>query len=165
MLNFVSSRVNCRRRNKLSEIQKVLLVNETFQCGLQRSSQRINNVHLFCRAVELGEQYCSLRMVQGRWCVGESPRFKWGWGFDVMFMQMRCGAHQGPTCPSCTRTMYVTRRTPHPIYGDTYELQTFECRTCGYEAERSADRSGLPHLSDAAVLAQQTLARDSSRTR
>jgi len=54
----------------------------------------------------------------------------------------------------------VTRRTPHPLYGCNYELQTFECRTCGYETERSADRSGLPHLSDAAVLAWQMLVRD-----
>jgi hypothetical protein len=68
--------------------------------------------------------------------------------------QIRCGAHQGPTCPACARTMNVTRRTPHPIYGDTYELQTFECRTCKLEIERSADRIGLPHPSDAAPLAQ-----------
>ena len=66
--------------------------------------------------------------------------------------------------PDLYLEMNVTRRTPHPLYGCNYELQTFECRTCGYETERSADRSGLPHLSDAAVLAQQTLVRDSSRT-
>jgi hypothetical protein len=25
--------------------------------------------------------------------------------------------------------MNVTRRSPHPLYGNAYELQTFECRT------------------------------------
>jgi hypothetical protein len=69
-----------------------------------------------------------------------------------MLMQIRFGSHQGPTCPACERIMNVIRRTPHPIYGDTYELQTFECRTCKFETERSADRSGLPHLSDAVTL-------------
>jgi hypothetical protein len=69
-----------------------------------------------------------------------------------MLMQIRFGAHDGPTCPACLKVMYITRRTPHPLYGNTYELQTFECRTCRAEIERSADRSGLPHLSDAAQL-------------
>jgi C4-type Zn-finger protein len=68
-------------------------------------------------------------------------------------MQIEFGANDGPTCPTCTWKMNVTRRTPHPLYGYEYELQAFECRTCGYETERSADGSGLPHLSDAAVLA------------
>jgi hypothetical protein len=67
-----------------------------------------------------------------------------------MLMQIRFGADEGPTCPACNCTMCVTRRAPHPIYGSTYELQTFECRTCKFEIERSADRGGLPHLSDAA---------------
>ena len=66
-----------------------------------------------------------------------------------MQMQVRFGAHDGPTCPTCLGAMGVTRRTPHPIYGSSYELQTFECPKCRYETERSADRSGLPHLSDA----------------
>jgi hypothetical protein len=46
-----------------------------------------------------------------------------------MLMQIRFGAHDGPTCPACICAMYVTRRAPHPLYGSTYELQTFECRT------------------------------------
>jgi hypothetical protein len=75
----------------------------------------------------------------------------------MTLMQIRFGARNGPTCPDCTRPMYVTRRTPHPLYGITYELQTFECRTCGGEIERSADRSGLPHLSDTAALTQHPL--------
>jgi hypothetical protein len=74
-----------------------------------------------------------------------------------MLMQIRFGAHDGPTCLSCAGTMVITRRTPHPIYGNTYELQTFGCRTCGCEVQRSADRSGLPHLSDAAKLSSDAL--------
>jgi hypothetical protein len=46
--------------------------------------------------------------------------------------------------------MSVTRRTPHPIYGLTYELQTFVCRTCQDEITRSADGHGLPHAYDLA---------------
>jgi C4-type Zn-finger protein len=66
-----------------------------------------------------------------------------------MRMQVRFGAHDGPICPACNRQMNVTRRTPHPLHGHTYELQTFECRKCWYEIKRSADRAGLPHVSDA----------------
>jgi hypothetical protein len=66
-----------------------------------------------------------------------------------MLMQIRFGAQHGPICPTCKKSMYVTRRTPHPLYGNTYELQTFECRTCNFEIQRSADRSGLPHVNDA----------------
>ena len=49
-------------------------------------------------------------------------------------------------------SLWFARRMPHPMYANTFELQTFECRTCKFETERSADRSGLPHLSDAARL-------------
>jgi hypothetical protein len=64
-------------------------------------------------------------------------------------MQVRFGAHDGPICPACDRRMDVARRTPHPLHGGTYELQTFECQMCRYEIERSADRTGFPHASDA----------------
>jgi hypothetical protein len=67
-----------------------------------------------------------------------------------MLTQIRFGAHQGPICSACTRTMHVTRRTPHPLHGHAYELQTFKCPKCGSNIERSADRSGLPHTSEAA---------------
>jgi hypothetical protein len=105
------------------------------------------------------ELYCSLSTVYGRRRARESLMAHWGLGTrsDTMLMQIRFGAHHGPTCPACTRMMYVTRRTPHPLYGNTYELQTFKCRTCGDEIERSADQSGLPHVADAAVLTQHPL--------
>jgi hypothetical protein len=75
-----------------------------------------------------------------------------GAGIKQLLMQIRFGAHEGPSCPACKRLMNVMRRTPHPVYGHAYELQTFECRTCKFETERSADRSGLPHSSDGATL-------------
>jgi hypothetical protein len=53
------------------------------------------------------------------------------------------GADNGLICPSCRQMMRVARRTPHPLYGNEYELQTFICRTCGDEIQRSADRDGL----------------------
>ena len=46
--------------------------------------------------------------------------------------------------------MNATRRSPHPLHGNTYELQTFECRACGLEIKRSSDVSGLPHATEAA---------------
>jgi hypothetical protein len=59
------------------------------------------------------------------------------------------GRHFGienlPICGTCQRPMQFARRTPHPIFGDDYELQLFECRTCGRQNRRSADAGGLPH--------------------
>ena len=95
------------------------------------------------------EQYCSLSTAGGRRAVRESLKPSWAGDSNIMLMQIRFGAHDGPICPTCNRQMIVNRRTPHPLYGSTYELQTFECRTCPYEIERSADRAGLPHASDA----------------
>lgn len=58
------------------------------------------------------------------------------------------GVDDCPACPKCQSTMFLTRRTPHAHYGNEYELQTFRCRACRHETERSADRGGLPHQSD-----------------
>jgi hypothetical protein len=55
---------------------------------------------------------------------------------------IRFGASDTPACPVCKATMYLTRRTPHPTYGSEFERQTFECRSCRHELERSADREG-----------------------
>jgi hypothetical protein len=52
------------------------------------------------------------------------------------------GANDTPTCAECKSPMRVIRRTPHPIYGNDFERQTFECRTCRHEVERSADCAG-----------------------
>jgi hypothetical protein len=41
--------------------------------------------------------------------------------------------------------MSLTRRTPHSEFGDAYERQTFTCRECKHETERSTDTHGKPH--------------------
>jgi len=38
--------------------------------------------------------------------------------------------------------MSLGRRMPHSEHGEAYERQTFTCRGCGHEMERSVDRSG-----------------------
>jgi hypothetical protein len=53
------------------------------------------------------------------------------------------GMNHRPVCTRCRGLMNVTRRSPHPLYGNAYELQTFECRTCGHGIERSCDGKGL----------------------
>jgi hypothetical protein len=57
------------------------------------------------------------------------------------------GADEPPFCAKCIRPMNITRRSPHPVYGHDYELQTFECRVCNREVQRSADCRGFPHKS------------------
>ena len=114
------------------------------------SLDHLASLRLISRCGQRSEQYCSPGTVRGRRFARKYPRPRCGLGISTMLMQIRFDTHDGPTCPACICTMYVTRRTPHPLYGSTYELQTFECWTCKYEVDRSADRSGLPHLSDAA---------------
>jgi hypothetical protein len=55
---------------------------------------------------------------------------------------VRFGANDHPICAECKNLMRLTRRVPHPIHGIDFEQQTFECRSCRYEIERSADRLG-----------------------
>jgi hypothetical protein len=57
-------------------------------------------------------------------------------------MPTRFGASDTPACPECKNLMRLTRRTPHPVRGNAFELQTFTCRVCQHEVTRSADRSG-----------------------
>jgi hypothetical protein len=57
------------------------------------------------------------------------------------------GVNNLPSC--CHQDMRLTLRQPHPLYGLDYELQSFECRKCGRDIDRSADGAGLPHVSDA----------------
>ena len=56
------------------------------------------------------------------------------------------GVNYLPVC--CRQGMRLTRREPHPQYGFDYELQSFECRKCGRDIDRSADGAGFPHVSD-----------------
>lgn len=52
------------------------------------------------------------------------------------------GIGDTPTCLGCAGRMNLTRRGPHPIRGDAFELQTFTCRICSHEIERGVDRLG-----------------------
>jgi uncharacterized protein with PIN domain len=55
------------------------------------------------------------------------------------------GAKDIYKCPQCSDEMRLTRRTPHPVHGKRYERQTFTCRNCRFEIERSVDEHGNPH--------------------
>jgi hypothetical protein len=57
-------------------------------------------------------------------------------------MPSRFGATDTPACPKCRNLMSLTRRAPHPTRGYDFELQTFTCRICPHEMERTADRAG-----------------------
>ena len=57
-------------------------------------------------------------------------------------MLTRFGTNDTPTCPECKNLMRLTRRTPHPKYGDDFERQTFTCKVCQHEIERDADCLG-----------------------
>jgi hypothetical protein len=54
-------------------------------------------------------------------------------------IQRRYGADEHPQCLVCGDLMSLTTRTPHSDYGAGYERQTFACRKCRREMERSAD--------------------------
>jgi hypothetical protein len=61
------------------------------------------------------------------------------------------GMSNRPVCLICrAQTMNVIRRSPHPLYGNAYDLQTFEWQTCRREIKRSSDGSGLPYASEVA---------------
>jgi len=55
------------------------------------------------------------------------------------------GADDHPKCPKCKGVMALFRRTPHETLGSKYERQSFICRDCGFESDRSSDRAGHPH--------------------
>jgi hypothetical protein len=57
-------------------------------------------------------------------------------------MPNRFGATDTLTCPKCKNLMRLTRRAPHPSRGYDFEPQTFTCRICQHELERTADRAG-----------------------
>jgi hypothetical protein len=37
-----------------------------------------------------------------------------------------------PLCAACAKPMRLIRRAPHPKLGHKYELDTFECPSCGH---------------------------------
>ncbi len=57
-------------------------------------------------------------------------------------MPIRFGATDTPICPVCRNIMRLSRRMPHPTRGYDFELQTFTCRICRHEIERTADICG-----------------------
>jgi hypothetical protein len=52
------------------------------------------------------------------------------------------GAADSLVCPQCKYLMCLTRRTPHPVLGYNFELQTFTCAACRHEIERTTNREG-----------------------
>lgn len=57
-------------------------------------------------------------------------------------MELTFGATDQPNCTECKSGMWLTKRGPHPLYGFAYELQTFTCRGCPHEMQRTADSRG-----------------------
>jgi hypothetical protein len=57
-------------------------------------------------------------------------------------MPVSFGKDDNPVCPECKNRMRLSRRMPHPKFGYDFELQTFTCRVCQHEMERSADCLG-----------------------
>jgi transcription elongation factor Elf1 len=53
------------------------------------------------------------------------------------------GARDVFKCPQCGDEMRVTRRSPHSDLGGGYERQTFTCRNCRHDVERSVDSMGI----------------------
>ena len=54
------------------------------------------------------------------------------------------GADDLPKCPACGGAMSLIRRTPDSEHGAGWERQTFVCRECRHEIERSVDSTGNP---------------------
>jgi hypothetical protein len=51
------------------------------------------------------------------------------------------GASDQISCGACGGTMYVTRRSPHPVV-TSYEQQTLTCLGCSNETRRTVNRDG-----------------------
>jgi len=47
-----------------------------------------------------------------------------------------------PYCLSCSKDMDLIHRSPHPEFGDNYEIQTFCCSACNQEKTRTVDKAG-----------------------
>jgi uncharacterized protein with PIN domain len=55
------------------------------------------------------------------------------------------GAKDIYKCPRCGDKMRLTRRSPFPDHANRYEHQTFTCRNCRFEIQRSVDEHGNRH--------------------
>jgi C4-type Zn-finger protein len=55
---------------------------------------------------------------------------------------IRFGLDDTLACPECGGSMHLTRRRPHPIHGEAFEMQTFTCRNCKHETQRGIDHLG-----------------------
>jgi hypothetical protein len=53
------------------------------------------------------------------------------------------GASDRLSCPACSGTMTISRRTPVDNLPN-FELQTFSCHQCGNEWNRTVDQNGKP---------------------
>jgi hypothetical protein len=60
----------------------------------------------------------------------------------IKFRQQGFGIDDRLRCPDCGGTLDLRRRTPDPLHGIHYELQTFLCRSCGRDTLRSVDSLG-----------------------
>jgi hypothetical protein len=54
------------------------------------------------------------------------------------------GALDQIACPACGKAMGLARRSPDAAHGEAFELQTFCCRGCDREIQRSVDAQGRP---------------------
>jgi hypothetical protein len=61
------------------------------------------------------------------------------------------GADHRPACPECSLPMHVSRRSPHPDHGRSYEIQILTCLACKSEITRGADKDGQPYYLAASV--------------
>jgi hypothetical protein len=52
------------------------------------------------------------------------------------------GAGDVLACKVCDGQMMLTRRSPHPTLGESFEEQRFTCRECSHEASRVVDKDG-----------------------
>ena len=46
------------------------------------------------------------------------------------------GVFEHPACEQCAGLTRLLRREPHPKLGPKYELDTFECPSCGHKQTR-----------------------------
>jgi hypothetical protein len=60
----------------------------------------------------------------------------------VTILEGKFGAGDTPPCKRCGADTRMIGRETHPDLGKQYELQTFECGSCGDISTRSVDAEG-----------------------